>query len=65
MLCHEWTLQSALHHIRRRRPVQVNYGFIQQLVDLEHKLDGIRKKKENDHSVGVDQCKENNVQSVI
>ena len=32
MLVQGWTLQSSLCHIRRRRPVQLNYGFIQQLV---------------------------------
>ena len=39
MLCHGWTPETALVHIRHHRPVQLNYGFIQQLVDLEHKLD--------------------------
>ena len=50
MLCQEWTLQNALEHIRRHRPVELNYGFIQQLVDLENKLDDIRKKKNDKQS---------------
>ena len=63
MLCHEWSLKCSLEHIRRRRSIHVNYGFIQQLVDLEHKLDGIRKMKEKDPAVEADLCKTNYVGS--
>ena len=58
MLCQGWTLQSSLNHIRKHRPIQVNYGFIQQLVDLENKLLQIRNNKENSEvTLEVDQCK--------
>ena len=57
MMCQEWTLQSSLNHIRRHRPVQLNYGFIQQLVDLENKLEYIRNNHENKNSDETNQCK--------
>ena len=48
MLCQQWTLQSSLNHIRRHRPIEVNYGFINQLVDLENKLEMIGKFSRKD-----------------
>ena len=58
MLVQGWTLQSSLCHIRRRRPVQLNYGFIRQLVDLENKLEHIRNNTISGTNVQVelDQC---------
>ena len=58
MLVQGWTLQSSLNHIRRRRPVQLNYGFIQQLVDLENKLEHLRRDKNGAKNVTEepDQC---------
>ena len=50
MLVQGWTLQSSLCHIRRQRPVQLNYGFVNQLVDLENKLEQIRNNKNSDES---------------
>ena len=38
MLCKDWSAQQALEHIKRRRNVQLNSGFLQQVVDLENKL---------------------------
>ena len=38
MLCHNWDALSALKHIRAKRPVQINSGFLLQLVDLDYKL---------------------------
>ena len=48
MLCQQWTLQSSLNHIRRHRPIEVNYGFINQLVDLENKLEMIGRFSRKD-----------------
>ena len=48
MLCQQWTLQSSLNHIRRHRPIEVNYGFINQLVDLENKLETIGRFSRKD-----------------
>ena len=58
MLVQGWTLQSSLCHIRRRRPVQLNYGFIRQLVDLENKLEYIRNNENSGTNVQVEtnQC---------
>ncbi len=38
MLCHNWTALDALIHIRQKRPVQLNPGFLLQLVDLDYKI---------------------------
>ena len=38
MLCHNWDALTALKHIRQKRPVQINAGFLLQLVDLDYKL---------------------------
>ena len=38
MLCHDWTALDALRHIRKKRPVQLNPGFLLQIVDLDYKL---------------------------
>ena len=38
MLCHGWTALDALRHIRKKRPVQLNPGFLLQIVDLDYKL---------------------------
>ena len=45
MIEHDWTAIDALKHIRQRRNVQVNYGFQQQLADLDHKLNWMREQK--------------------
>ena len=38
MICHDFTASSALKYIREKRPVQINSGFLLQLVDLDYKL---------------------------
>lgn len=38
MLCHNWDALNALEQLRKKRPIELNRGFLQQLVDLEHKL---------------------------
>ena len=38
MICHNWDALTALKHIRQKRPVQINAGFLLQLVDLDYKL---------------------------
>ena len=38
MVCHGWTALDALRHIRKKRPVQLNSGFLLQIVDLDYKL---------------------------
>ena len=45
MLCQDWTAQHALEHIKRRRNVHINPGFLQQLIDLEHKIKWLRAHK--------------------
>ena len=47
MVKHDWTALKALEHIRRKRHIQLNEGFLQQLADLEHKIQYLRKKKES------------------
>ena len=38
MLCHNFDALSALKHIRQKRNVQINPGFLLQIVDLDHRL---------------------------
>lgn len=38
MLKHDWSALRALKHIREKRPVQINDGFMQQLSDLDYKI---------------------------
>ena len=42
MLVHDWTALDALRHIRKRRPVQINSGFLLQIADLDYKLKWMR-----------------------
>ena len=44
MIEHDWTAIDALRHIRQKRNVQINYGFQQQLADLDHKLNWMREQ---------------------
>jgi len=59
MLKHGWGALQALKHIRQFRPVEVNEGFVQQLADLDFKLNWYRtqlaeeKKKKQLESVGT------------
>lgn len=38
MICHNWTALDALRHLRQKRPVQLNPGFLLQIIDLDYKL---------------------------
>ena len=38
MLCHNYDAVSALKHIRQKRNVQINPGFLLQLADLDYRL---------------------------
>lgn len=38
MVCQKWDALTALKHIRQKRPVQLNTGFLLQIVDLDYKL---------------------------
>jgi len=42
MLKLDWSALKALTHIREKRPIQVNEGFLQQLSDLDYKLSWAR-----------------------
>ena len=44
MIEHDWSALDALKHIRQKRNVQINYGFQQQLADLDHKLNWMREQ---------------------
>ena len=41
---HDWSAVDALKHIKQRRNVQINFGFQQQLADLDHKLQWMREQ---------------------
>ena len=45
MLCHNFDALSALKHIRQKRNVQINSGFLLQIVDLDHRLKWERHTK--------------------
>jgi len=38
MIAHGWDALRALEHVRRKRPVKINSGFLQQIADLENQL---------------------------
>jgi len=44
MLKYDWNALQALEHIRSFRPVEVNEGFIQQLADLDYKINWYKAK---------------------
>jgi len=46
MLKLDWGALRALTHIREKRPIQVNEGFLQQLSDLDYKLSWAREQAE-------------------
>ena len=41
---HDWSAVDALKHIKQRRNVQINFGFQQQLADLDHRLQWMREQ---------------------
>ena len=42
MLCHNYDALTALKQIREKRDVQINNGFLLQLVDLDYRLKWLR-----------------------
>lgn len=44
MIQNDWRAMDALKHVRQRRNVQLNPGFLQQIADLDYKLEWAREK---------------------